>query len=278
MNATKTVEFVRKPVLNVMALLSLLGNTSTTAITGVEDSRTGSIGVVPSLRINSGAAGAVSPAEATVVAYFSKDSSDKQGQTAVTLMLEGLPAALAGDVNAMVCGWFLNNTHGSAQYAWQRQGSPHLPSASQLSELREAMEIPMLPLFPRPLSASHNGTAVLHGLPLSLPGVVALHACARPVTAPRAVSNLRVHVTTTKSPPEVVVYWSEPTDARCILTYVVSFAATAQGPFHRVNEANTIFTAYIHAQPLASKATGCYQVTVVDYWQRSSSPTAPVCL
>ena len=87
-----------------------------------------------------------------------------------------------------------------------------------------------------------------------------------------------VHVTTTKSPPEVVVYWSEPTDARCILTYVVSFAATAQGPFHRVNEANTIFTAYIHAQPLASKATGCYQVTVVDYWQRSSSPTAPVCL
>eukprot|EP00043_Microstomoeca_roanoka_P012644 m.122801 g.122801 ORF g.122801 m.122801 type:complete len:532 (-) comp15552_c0_seq3:51-1646(-) len=272
MNATNSVEFVRKPVMNVMALLSLLGNQSSVLLGGVGPSNSSDIGMIPSLRIS-----VEGDLETTLLMYYSKDSSSDTGAVNVSLMLHNLPEGICNQSTAAAV-FVLDNTLGSAQAAWTAMGSPGLPSPQQFQAMRDAMEIPMLEGYPTTIApACISNTASSITLPLSLPGITALHLCTKPATAPLPPMNLRLHITTTPNPPEVLVYWTESPNTRCVLTYEVYFTPPL-GTEQRVNSKDTIFTAFIHAQANSAPAAGCYRVRVTDYWQRSSDFTPASCI
>ena len=188
----------------------------------------------------------------------------------VTLTLgSGAGSVWAGGPSARVATFLLDNTHGNCHTTWNQFGSPVYPTAAQFDAMRHAMEIPLLNIQP--------ATATLD-LDVTLPGVVLVHMCDDPGHVPAAVTNVRLHRTPTRSPPEVLVRWDDAVN-RCVQTYEVLYQPTGGQSWQRVNSPGTIFNSFIHANnATAFPATGCYTIVSVDYWNRSSAPSAAVCL
>ena len=265
MNKTNSIETVRKLNLNVMALLAKLGTSISRNVTGVGAPASATLGVLATLRPP--AAGTTW--EMAALLYNSDDSSPATGTTHVALRLNSIPHAIASG-DTMVAAWQLDNANGSAAAVWDSFNKPVYPSASQWQAMRDAMEIPMVPGFPRPLSSAQASL----GLQLPLPGVVLVHACAKPADAPGVVTGVRLHVTTSTTPPEVLVSWREVPADRCIKTYVVQYNTNDS----RLNKQDTIFTAFLHAQPGVARASGCYSIYAVDYWGRKGAASNWVCV
>eukprot|EP00051_Salpingoeca_urceolata_P016796 m.225227 g.225227 ORF g.225227 m.225227 type:complete len:667 (+) comp18783_c1_seq10:2107-4107(+) len=268
MNLTHTVEVVRKPVLNVMALLAKLG-TRLYNVTGTDPVKTATVGVIATT-LSASSSEPVN--ELAVLVYNSDDSSNANGTTNLTLNLVDVPSSLS---DAAVAVFHLDNTHGSAYSAWQAMGRPTYPSAAQFATLRKAMEIPMALSVLKTLPAEP-----LH-LEVALPGVALVHACAKTYPEPEAPTGVRLHRTPTKTPPEILVRWQEPPQ-RCVKTYVVQFMPQQDASPSRVNANDTIFTGFLHAmtadQAHAASNQPCYAVTTVDYFGRESKPSPSVCL
>jgi hypothetical protein len=233
MNLTHTVEVVRKPVINVMLLLSLLGDRISRSVQGAGDPMTSTVGVLPTLRF--GAA----TNELAILVYGSMDSSNSTGNVSVQLSLTNLPDLGSSVAIAMD---LLDNSHGNAYGTWQAQGEPLYPTAAQFAAMRASMEIPQLPGYPQQVAQLPTQFA----LTVPVPGVVLLHACARPASGPGAVTNVRLHVTPTVAPPEVLVMWEEPAGERCLLTYRLYWLAAAGEPQNVITR-NTTVTVFVHA-------------------------------
>jgi hypothetical protein len=266
MNETHSIETVRKLNLNVMALLAKLGTTISRNMTGVDDPASGSLGALATLRAPAGGAGW----ELAAMLYNSDDSSSNTGLTVVDVAFNAVPATVAMS-DTMVAAWQLDNFNGSAAAAWDSFNQPVYPSPLQWQAMRDAMEVPMVPGFPRPMAPSL-------AVQVPLPGVVLLHACAKLARGPGVVSGVRLHVTTSSTPPEVLVSWREAPADRCLQTFVVQYSASRGGTAARINSKDSIFTAYLHAQPVGSPASGCYSVYAVDYWGRKGPASDPVCV
>lgn len=266
MNKTDSIETVRKLGLNVMAQLAKLGTRLSRNVTGLDDPLTAQLGMLATLREPDN-----STWELAAVLYNSADSANITGTTSVTLALQDVPVALSGTAaDTYMAAWILDNVNGSAASVWEQFSKPTYPTPDQWQAMRNGMELPMLPGFPRPLAASVE-------LDVPLPGVVALHACARPAAAPEAPLGLKVHVTTSHTPAEALVYWREASDARCIANYEVLYTPTVGGSLVPLDKLDTIFTAYLHAQQ-GSTAVGCYAVRARDYWGRTGAATPQVCV
>lgn len=266
MNETRSIETVRKLSLNVMALLAKLGTTISRNMTGLDDPASANLGALATLRAPADGAGW----ELAAILYNSDDSSSNTGQAVVNVTLNAVPAAVATS-DTLIAAWQLDNFNGSAAAAWDGFNKPVYPSPSQWQAMRDAMEVPMVPGFPKPMASSLT-------VQVPLPGVVLLHACAKLTRGPGAVSGVRLHVTTSSTPPEVIVSWREAPADRCLQTFVVQYSASRGGSAARINNKDSIFTAHLHAQPVGTPASGCYSVYAVDYWGRKGPVSESVCV
>lgn len=265
MNLTHSIETVRKLNLNVMGLLAKLGTQITRAVSGAGDPLSAVVGVLPTWRPAQDA----DTAELAVLLYNSPDSANTTGATLVSLALNNVPATIA-QPTTMVAAYALDNVRGSANHVWEQFGRPIYPSEPQWQAMRDGMEVPQLSGFPANWSATYN-------LTLQLPGVVLLHACAKPTQAPPMPVNVRLHVTTSRTPAEVLVFWDEVSGHRCVSYEVLYSSPSAPTPI-RVNNQPTIFRAFLHAQAGRTVAVGCYSIQARDYWGRASTATVPVCV
>lgn len=265
MNKTQSIEVVRKLDLNVMGLLAKLGTAISRNVSGAGNPNTQQLGIMATQR----PATSNTTWELGVLLYNSADGLNLTGATEVELTLQHVPAAMAS-VNTIWTAYLLDNIHGSAAAVWNSYGQPVYPSPTQWQAMRDAMEVPVASGFPRPFSSSLTVT-------VPLPGIVFLHACAQPTGAPLPVATVKLHVTTSYTPPEVLVSWQGSSD-RCIRTYEVGYSTSAAGSATRVNRVDTIFRAFLHAQPGATRASGCYSVRAVDYWGRAGPASPTLCL
>ncbi|EDQ91139.1 uncharacterized protein MONBRDRAFT_23268, partial [Monosiga brevicollis MX1] len=259
-NATQSIASFRKLSLNVMALLSLLGDRVTLATTGTASPDTDIIGTIATVR------GDAASREVAVLLYASNDAANDTIDFTVLLNASHWPSFSDG---AVAVAFALDDAHGSAFAAWQAQGAPTFPSVAEREAMRQAAEIPLVAGFPQPVSEPE------WRFNIPAPGLVLLHVCEQRA-APAALAAPRLHVTTTRSPPEVYILWNDAPD-RCLLTYEVMYSATSRSDAIRVNPVATRFTAYLHVQN-GTLAQGCYSVTVTDYWGQSSPPSPVTCL
>ena len=288
-NATRdSFELVRKPVLNAMALLARLGDTAYDASTGggggVLPASTATLGLLGTSRGFGGSGAATTTAELAALVYNSDDSAaptaDPSTRASVALRFNLTVAAAARlGADARVALFRLDQSHGNAYATWQAMGLPKLPTPQQFSLLREAAEVVVEPGYPAPFD---NAAAVVFDVPR--PGIVLAHVCAKPAVAPAAPTNVRLHLPGRAwdgAPTQkLLVLWDAENDAthRCISTFAVRCGALG-----RVNVADTIFTSFAHAQDYPagdggpSGAACCYSVSAIDYWGRSSAPSAIVC-
>nr|XP_040051081.1 alpha-L-iduronidase isoform X2 [Gasterosteus aculeatus aculeatus] len=126
------VQLIRKPVLTVMGLLALLGETQILAqVLSPAGSNNGTVGVLASIHEPVTPGGSDSW-QAAVLIYNSDDNSTSTSTDDVTISLKGL-AAQTGLVYIM---YYIDNNVTNPHQLWQSMGSPDYPTAEQFRRLR----------------------------------------------------------------------------------------------------------------------------------------------
>ncbi|KAK2837635.1 hypothetical protein Q5P01_014847 [Channa striata] len=257
------VQLIRKPVLTVMGLLALLGETQVPMqMSNSAGSRNNStIGVLASTHKPKILYGSDSW-QAAVLVYNSDDNSTSNNTDSVTLTLKGL-SAYKGLVYVT---YYMDNTATNPYQLWQNMGRPDYPTAEQFRQLRSVQD----PRADGPWEVPAGDTLTLTAK-LPVPSVLLIHVCAQPKATPDQVNGLHF-IRITKG--QVLIVWSDHcVDSKCIKTFEVEFS-TDNETFSRINAQDTIFTSYVYS-PVDQGVDGLYRVRAVDYWGRPGMYSLP---
>uniref|UniRef100_A0A667Z4U7 Alpha-L-iduronidase n=1 Tax=Myripristis murdjan TaxID=586833 RepID=A0A667Z4U7_9TELE len=225
------VQLIRKPVLTVMGLLALLGETQVLAEvldSAQNNSSSGTVGVLASSH-KPVIPGSSDSWQAAVLVYNSDDNSTSTTEDDITVSLKGL----AGQKGLVYVTYYLDNNVTNPYQLWQDMGSPDYPSAEQFRRLRSVED----PQVGGPWPVPTGDTLVLKPK-LSVPSVLLVHVCSQPKEVPDQVS-------TTKLEPVMNLNGSLCI-FRCIKTFEVEFSKD-QTEFQRINTKDTIFTSYVYS-------------------------------
>ncbi|XP_061673771.1 alpha-L-iduronidase isoform X2 [Syngnathoides biaculeatus] len=259
------VHLIRKPILTVMGLLALLGETQ--ILTRVlnssrtDDTHSGSVGVLASSHQQE--IPSVSDSwQAALLVYSSDDNRTSARINVVTVSLKGLQPY----TGLLYVTYLLDNNVSNPYQLWQNMGSPIYPTTDQFTKLRNVQD----PLVDGPWPVPAGETLTLKAR-LRVPSVLLIHVCAQPKAAPNQVNGLRF-LRITRG--QVLVIWSDGcVDSKCILTFELEYSAS-QREFSRINHLNTIFTSFVYS-PVHQEVSGWYRVRAVDYWGRPGMYSLP---
>ena len=245
-------ELVKKPVLNVMALLALLGERRP-VVTAPGDPF-GEIGAI---------AGLQGGEQVAVLVYHSSDVIAAAGRECVSVAFEQLPF-----VEAMLVHYRIDEMHCNPYRLWAAMGSPEQPSQQQLARMREHQE-------PRPIDAPRQvdcpDRRVKIEFDLPMPGVSLLLLTAKPAAGPPAVTGLRAdRYRGLHNHGQIMLSWTA-LDSRAIASYKVLCAPEEAGPYHHVGPAGLICSAFLHTP--APPGRTYYKVQAADYWGRTGPAT-----
>ncbi|KAG8012247.1 Alpha-L-iduronidase [Nibea albiflora] len=281
------VQLIRKPVLTVMGLLALLGETQVLAqvVDSAGTNSSSTVGVLASIHKPVTPGGSDSW-QAAVLIYNSDDNRTSTSTDDVRISLKGL-AAHKGTFNKtrlenvstspvhhlIICSaglvyvtYYIDNNVTNPYELWRSMGSPDYPTAQQFRRLRSVQD----PRVDGPWDVPAGDTLTLKAR-LSVPSVLLVHVCARPKAVPDQVNGLRF-IGITKG--QVLIIWSDHcVDSKCMKTFEVEFSAD-QKEFSRINAQDTIFTSHVYS-PVDQEVGGLYRVRAVDYWGRPGSYSLP---
>ncbi|XP_075960916.1 alpha-L-iduronidase isoform X2 [Anarhichas minor] len=256
------VQLIRKPVLAVMGLLALLGETQILAqVLSSAGSNNSTVGVLASSH-KPVIAGGSDSWQAAVLIYNSDDNSTSTDTDDVTISLKGL----AAQKGLMYITYYIDNNVTNPYQLWQSMGSPDYPTAEQFRRLRSVQD----PHVEGPWEVPAADTLTLKAK-LSVPSVLLVHVCAQPKAEPDQINGLHfIRITI----GQVLIVWSDHcVDSKCIKTFEVEFS-TDNKEFNRINTQDTIFTSYVYS-PVDQEVGGLYRVRAVDYWGRPGQYSLP---
>ncbi|XP_076126229.1 alpha-L-iduronidase isoform X1 [Alosa pseudoharengus] len=249
------VQLLRKPVLTVMGLLALLGETQVLAQLSDDASENNTVGVLASIHKPS-IPGTSDSWQSTIVIYSSKDNITSSDVDQIQIQLKGFPI----QQGLMYVTYYLDNNSTNPHQLWQSMGSPDFPTAEQFRQLRLLED----PVIEGPLPFPDGGGLTLKAN-LPIPSVLLIHVCAKPSAVPGQVNGLRF-ISITKG--QVLIVWKDHCiTSKCIKSYEIEFSRDLV-KFQRINDHNTIFTSYVYS-PENMNVSGFYRVRAVDYWERS---------
>uniref|UniRef100_A0A8C6LD09 Alpha-L-iduronidase n=1 Tax=Nothobranchius furzeri TaxID=105023 RepID=A0A8C6LD09_NOTFU len=248
------VQLIRKPVLTVMGLLALLGDTQVLAqvlTSGGEHSDT--LGVLASSH-RPAVLGGSDSWQTAVLVYNSDDNSTSNHTDEVTVSLKGL----------VYVTYYMDNNVTNPYQLWQNMGGPDYPTAEQFRNIRNVED----PRVDGPFKVPAGDTLTLKAK-LPVPSILLVHICAQPRAGPDQVNGVRF---TGITDGQVLILWSD----HCVaskLTFEVEFSTDKQ-KFRRINVKDTIFTSYVYS-PVDQEVGGLYRVRAVDYWGRPGPYSLP---
>jgi len=237
-------ELIKQPILTVMTLLALLGDTRC-AVDGAPDVSE-PLGAIGTRRGDD---------QIAVLLYNSQDKITAGGATTVTLELRDLPFAQASLVY-----YRIDEGHGDPFSAWEAMDAPDHPSQDQLAELRSIQELPMMG---RPHNVSIQDGRMTIRFEQPLPGVTLILLSRRPPMLPPQVTGLRATpYEGTTDADQLLLAWDD-LGCRTLRTYEVQCAPSEDGPYARINTQDQLDTAFLHVR---DSGPGFYRVRAVDYW------------
>uniref|UniRef100_A0A1A8QHH7 Iduronidase, alpha-L n=1 Tax=Nothobranchius rachovii TaxID=451742 RepID=A0A1A8QHH7_9TELE len=256
------VQLIRKPVLTVMGLLALLGDTQVLAqvlTSGGEHSDT--LGVLASSH-RPAVLGGSDSWQTAVLVYNSDDNSTSNHTDEVTVSLKGL----AEQKGLVYVTYYMDNNVTNPYQLWQSMGGPDYPTAEQFRNIRNVED----PRVDGPFKVPAGDTLTLKAK-LPVPSILLVHICAQPRAGPDQVNGVRF---TGITEGQVLILWSDHcVDSKCIKTFEVEFS-TDKKKFRRINVKDTIFTSYVYS-PVDQEVRGLYRVRAVDYWGRPGPYSLP---
>jgi L-iduronidase len=250
-------ELIKKPIMHVMTLLSLLGDRRC-AITGAGDIAA-DVGVIATRRGDE---------QVAVLVYHSRDKITASGTAPIHLELQHLPFG-----RAMLAHYRIAEGCGDPYELWEAAGGLPEPLPDQYAAMRRVQEL--APLEPPHEVMTEDGSLSL-AFDLPLPGVSLILLSARPEEAPGQVSGVRLdRYAGGHGEAQIMVSW-QGLPSRALQTYEVLRADRAEGSFIRANQPDLIDTAFLDVRA-ADAPLGFYRVCAVDYWGRQgpNSEIAP---
>ncbi|KAA0717410.1 Alpha-L-iduronidase [Triplophysa tibetana] len=249
------VQLLRKPVLTVMGLLALLGETQVQAEVLIDSSEMNpSVGVLASVHLPHVSYTADSW-QTTVLLYNSKDNQTSNATDIITLRLAGIPK----HTGLMYVTHYMDNNVTNPFKLWDSMGRPDYPTTQQFTQLR-SQEDPQT-AGPRPV---HPDGSLTLKTGLDVPSLLLVHVCAKSKEKPDQVNGVRF-IAVTKG--QVLIVWKDHCiGTKCIKTYEVEFSKD-ESLFKRINHRDTIFT-HLTYSPDGLDVSGYYRVRAVDYWDR----------
>ncbi|XP_024294226.1 alpha-L-iduronidase isoform X1 [Oncorhynchus tshawytscha] len=250
------VQLLRKPILTVMGLLALLGETQVLSeVVEVGGTDNNTVGILASTH-DPLMSWTSDSWQATVLIYNSDDTSTSTTTDLIRVSLKGF----TGQQGLVYVTYYLDNNVTNPSQLWQSMGSPDYPTAEQFRQLRNIED----PQVDGPLPFPAEGILTMWAK-LYVPSVLLIHVCAQPKATPDQVNGLRF-ISITKS--QVMIVWKDDcVNSKCIKTFEVEFSKD-QEEFKRVNTRDTIFTSYVYS-PENLEVSGSYRVRAVDYWGRT---------
>jgi len=243
---------VKKPVLNALGLLALLGE-GRLPVSGLGDPL-GDLGAIASVQ---------GAAQIAVLVYNSSDALDAAGQSRVSITLEDPPFE-----RAMLAHYRIDDAHGNPRRQWEAMGRPAAPSAEQLAALREHQELTLLET-PCEVVCTDRRAKVTFDLPS--PGVSLVLLTGKPPAEPRAVTGLRgVRYRGLHDEGQIMLSWTG-LDVRTVASYKILCAAERTGPYRPIGPAGLTGSAFLHTPAPAARTH--YKVQAVDYWGRTGPAT-----
>ena len=267
---------IKKPDLTVMSLLDRLGpSRSLLGIAGADR--------------NTALGGVASASKAcTSVLLFRSNNTAPHNRTAVNISVVFASGTRQAADGAMLAEWRLDNDHGNPYAAWVAAGSPNWPIGRQLAAMEATQDPVLLHLAlaartpPQRGDAPAGPRATGCTVSLPLPGVSLVQLCERPGAGPRAPSTPSVVMI--QQGRATAAFWAAAA-LDTLRTYVVESSVDGGHTFFRANAQDLIGTAFIHSHSAGGTMLGaatpskrCYRVSVVDFWGRTSPPSATACL
>ncbi|XP_066510173.1 alpha-L-iduronidase-like [Hoplias malabaricus] len=248
------VQLLRKPVLTVMGLLSLLGEkqVETQVFGGSHVNNT--VGILSSVHFPQSSHTADSW-QNTILIYNSRDNLTSNYSDIITLHITGVPK----HPDLMYVTHYMDNNVSNPYELWRQMGSPDYPTLQQFTQLRSQEDAQREGPLPFPAQS-----VLTLKVKLPIPSIFLIHLCARATLSPGQVNGLRF-ISITKG--QVLVLWKDHCiGTKCIKTYEVEFSKD-ETSFHRINLRDTVFTSYTFS-PENGEVCGYYRVRAVDYWNR----------
>jgi L-iduronidase len=245
-------ELIKKPALNVMSALALLGDTRLDCeVPGRQEAQ--ELGALATRR---------GAAQLAILVYHSRDRVMSCGRERISLELANLPFR-----EAMLAHYRIDEEHGDPFRVWERLRSRQGLGPEQYAELRRRQE---LSLFeePRSISVSDGRLVLDFDLPLHAVSLVLLTR--RTAQAPPRPDGLRAErYRGLNGARNTLLLW-EDCGSRALRTYEVLYSRRPRGGFRRINEVDLLDTGFL----VPDAAAGCYRVRAVDYWGRAGAPSA----
>lgn len=237
---------IKKPIFNLMTLLSLLGN-ERCAVEGA-----GSPGepfsVLATRRCDE---------QIAILVTNSRDRITSEGSTRLSLQLDQIPFE-----QGSLAYYRIDETADDPFAVWERMDAPTFPTLAQFGEIRACQELSTRSQ-PHDVTIRDGTLTINYDQPL--PGVTLVLLSKRPEVGPPKVQGVRVErYEGVADQEEVLVLW-EGLDLRTLRTYEVYFAPHVDGPYARVNPEDQLDTAFLHVR---EPGDGLYAVRAVDYWNR----------
>ena len=230
---------VKKPVLNLYTMLSLLGDHRLRAPGEAMDN----LGVLATRRGED---------QMAVLFYHSADDPAARGSVAIQLRLRGVPFG-----KGMLTRYRIDDLQLHPYRLWQHLGSPETPTREQIATLRARQELALAaPL--KEVTLTRGSLSLEFELPM--PGVQLVLLSRKPLTGPATVKGLRIE----RFGSEILLLWNG-LPSRVLRTYEVLLDG------RRINVADTLDTAF-----LAPNRPGRYSVRALDYWGRKGKASDPV--
>lgn len=249
------VQLIRKPVLTVMGLLALLGETQVLSQIWSLAEINSTVGVIASTH-KPVVPWSSDSWQTSVLIYNSDDNNTSNKTDDVTVTLKALPK-LKGLVYTT---YYMDNNASNPYQLWQQMGSPDFPTAQQFRKLRGAQDPAVGGPWPVP-----SGDTLTLKFKLSVPSILLIHVCAQPKAVPDQVNGLRFIKITTG---QVLIIWTDHcVNSKCIKTFEVEFSVDGN-EFKRINVQDVIYNLYVHS-PVDQMVIGLYRVRAVDYWSRT---------
>jgi L-iduronidase len=239
---------IKKPVLSLLSLLALLGE-ERVAVAGVGGPEA-DVGAIATRGAADGAE------QIAILLYNCPDRIASSGRERIDLRLEGVPFE-----RPVAAHWRLDEDHGEAFAAWERLGAPNAPSGEQLAEIRRHQEPELI--LRRRVNAVNGQLRLRFDMPV--PSVSLVLLATQPEEKPAKVGGLEAEVYPGLHGRDVMLTW-RGLDSRLVRTYEVLAAERKRGPFRRVNDADTISSAFVDAP--GEGGASCYKVRAIDLWGR----------
>nr|XP_033772528.1 alpha-L-iduronidase isoform X2 [Geotrypetes seraphini] len=266
MNNTKPphVQMVRKPVLTVMGLLALLGETQISANIYSKDGETDvdTVGVIATS--HDPVEGHSSDSwQSTILIYNSDDNRKSSNISYVTVNLTNFPKY----ADLVYVTSYMDNNLTNPYLEWKKLGSPDFPTIKQFQQIRDAED----PVMEGPLPFPKEGKLFIK-VELPVPSLFLIHVCARATDPPDQVTGVRLRSLTLG---QVAVVWNDKCiHSKCLKTFEVEFSEDGN-IYRRINAKNTIFTLFVYS-PESSSVSGFYRIRAVDYWSTPGLFSVPV--